>query len=193
MVESIELVEANIMLFRGLMPWGADLVRTAEEIGRWRKSSTWGGEADPRRTSVGQLVSANHDPRLEPFETMMKPVVVSIINAWDSENSFTVRGETGYVRNDELYTLLKYGVGCKYDLHADAAPYRRPGSFDRQISVVAFPIAEVEGGELYFPRQRIIIKPEAGLIVTFPSATCYPHESLAVWKGAKYSLVTWLF
>lgn len=188
-----ELVEANIMLTRGLMPWGRQLVDTAEQVGGWRKSPTFNGEKDPTRTSRGQMISNLVDSRFAVFEKLFVDVVEYLLETWRQENHYAILGHTGSVMNDEGFSLLKYDVGQHYGLHTDAAVYRHPGVRDRQISVVAFPIADCEGGELYFPRQRLYIKPEAGLVVSFPSSTAYPHESLAVWSGTKYSLVTWLY
>lgn len=188
-----DLVESNIMLTRGLMPWGRQLVETAEQVGGWSKSPTYNGEKDPLRTSQGMMISHLIDARFARFETLFKDVVQHLLDTWHQENPFAVLGHTGNVTSDEGFSLLKYSVGQRYGMHTDAAVHRHKTVRDRQISVVAFPTADCEGGELYFPRQRLYIKPEAGLVVSFPSNTGYPHESLAVWSGTKYSLVTWLY
>lgn len=188
-----EFAESNIMLTRGLMPWGWQLIETAEEIGGWQKSPTHSGLHDPLRTSQGMLISKLTNPRFEIFERAFEGIVRYLIDAWHHENPFAVLGHTGNVTSDEGFSLIRYTVGQRYGLHTDAAVHRAPNVRDRQISVVAFPTANCEGGELLFPRQRVYIKPEAGLVVSFPSSTAYPHESLAVWSGTKYSLVTWLF
>jgi hypothetical protein len=188
-----ELVEANIMLTRGLMPWGQQLVETAELVGGWTKSSTYNGEKDLLRTSQGMMISRHIDQRFIPFENAFELVVAELLEVWKAENPFAVLGHTGNVSVDEGFSLLKYTVGQRYGIHTDAAVRRDPSVRDRQISIIAFPTANVQGGELYFPRQRLYIKPEAGLVVSFPSNTGYPHESLAVWSGTKYSLVTWLY
>ena len=51
---------------------------------------------------------------------------------------------------------------------------------------------DMEGGELFFPKQNIKIKPKAGSIVIFPSVEPFYHESLPVISGVKYmSPVFW--
>lgn len=46
-----------------------------------------------------------------------------------------------------------------------------------------------EGGELWFPRFDLTIKPQAGDIVVFPSTYIYEHASQDMISGTKYSVV----
>lgn len=57
---------------------------------------------------------------------------------------------------------------------------------DPNISVVLYLNDNYEGGELYFKDQDVLIKPQAGSIVIFPSVKPYYHESLPVKSGTKY-------
>jgi len=90
------------------------------------------------------------------------------------------------------YNLLRYQPGEFFDTHVDVVR-GHPTYVGRQISVVAFCNQGFKGGELYFPRQRVKIEPEAGAVVLFPSAYTHPHASLPVGEGTKYSVVTWYY
>jgi predicted 2-oxoglutarate/Fe(II)-dependent dioxygenase YbiX len=90
------------------------------------------------------------------------------------------------------YSLLRYQPGEFFDTHVDVVR-GHPTYVSRQISVVAFCNQGFKGGELYFPRQRIKIEPEAGAVVLFPSGYTHPHASLPILEGTKYSVVTWYY
>lgn len=90
------------------------------------------------------------------------------------------------------YNLLRYQPGEFFDTHVDVV--RSHSTYvARQISVVAFCNQGFKGGELYFPRQRVKIEPEAGAVVLFPSGYTHPYASLPVCEGTKYSVVTWYY
>lgn len=97
-----------------------------------------------------------------------------------------------YVRVSKCsgYDLLRYKVGEFFNCHTDFVP-GHPDLVSRQLSVVVFCNGNFTGGELYFPRQKVKIKPEAGDVVLFPSSITHPHASLPVREGTKYSVVTW--
>jgi hypothetical protein len=48
---------------------------------------------------------------------------------------------------------------------------------------------DYEGGELYFPRFDLTIKPKQGDVLVFPSTYIYEHASLPMKSGTKYSVV----
>jgi predicted 2-oxoglutarate/Fe(II)-dependent dioxygenase YbiX len=48
---------------------------------------------------------------------------------------------------------------------------------------------DYEGGELWFPRFNLTIKPKAGDVVVFPSTYIYEHASQDMVSGTKYSVV----
>lgn len=87
----------------------------------------------------------------------------------------------------EGFQILRYHPGGFYDTHIDG--WSIP---TRQISIIIFLNGDFEGGGLHFPRQKIIIKPEAGDAVFFPSNFSYPHAALPVTSGVRYSVVNWL-
>jgi len=54
------------------------------------------------------------------------------------------------------------------------------------LSLVIYLNDDCEGGEIEFKDQGIILKPEAGSMIIFPSKKPYFHESKPVTKGFKY-------
>jgi|3_EtaG_2_1085321.scaffolds.fasta_scaffold48418_2 hypothetical protein len=90
------------------------------------------------------------------------------------------------------YELLRYKPGGYFREHVDIVR-DHPVLGHRRLSIIAFCNDDYEGGELYFPRQDLTIKPESGLLVLFPSSFTHPHEGKTVTKGIKYSIVAWYY
>lgn len=85
----------------------------------------------------------------------------------------------------EAFNFVKYdGAGKHFNIHADHGP-----AYVTTVSVVAYLNDDYEGGELYFPRFDLTIKPKAGDILVFPSTYIYEHASLPIKSGTKYSVV----
>lgn len=85
----------------------------------------------------------------------------------------------------EAFNFVKYeGAGKHFNIHADHGP-----AYVTTVSVVAYLNDNYEGGELYFPRFDLTIKPKPGDVVVFPSTYIYEHASLPMKSGTKYSVV----
>jgi hypothetical protein len=85
----------------------------------------------------------------------------------------------------EAFNFVKYdGAGKHFNIHADHGP-----AYVTTISVVAYINDDYEGGELYFPRFNLTIKPKQGDVLVFPSTYIYEHASLPIKNGTKYSVV----
>ncbi|MDJ0714647.1 MAG: 2OG-Fe(II) oxygenase [Prochloraceae cyanobacterium] len=99
----------------------------------------------------------------------------------------------------ETCTILRYEPGQFYKRHVDNLLLRN--RFDeaskgipiRDVSIVGYLNEDFEGGETYFDRQNLKLKPEMGNVAVFPAFWTHPHQSLPVTKGVKYSFVTWLY
>jgi len=87
----------------------------------------------------------------------------------------------------EPYSLLKYEGGAEYKAHYD-------GTTDtgRCISALVYLNENYKGGEIEFPHFDLKIKPEAGMLILFPSNFAYTHIAHPVTEGTKYNLVTWI-
>jgi predicted 2-oxoglutarate/Fe(II)-dependent dioxygenase YbiX len=85
----------------------------------------------------------------------------------------------------EAFNFVKYeGAGTHFKIHADHGP-----AYVTTISIVAYINEDYEGGELYFPRFDLTIKPKTGDVVIFPSTYIYEHASNDMVSGTKYSIV----
>ncbi|MDX2100777.1 MAG: 2OG-Fe(II) oxygenase [Leptolyngbyaceae cyanobacterium bins.59] len=98
----------------------------------------------------------------------------------------------------EVCSILRYQKGQYYKRHIDnmllssRMEEARQGVPMRDISVVGYLNDDFEGGETYFDRQGLKLKPVAGSVVVFPAYFIYPHQSLPVTQGRKYVFTTWL-
>jgi hypothetical protein len=84
----------------------------------------------------------------------------------------------------EAFNFVKYLPGKYFKIHGDHGPF-----YSCTISAVVYLNDDYEGGELYFPRQELTIKPKAGDIVLSPSNFVYEHASLEIMSGIKYCVV----
>jgi predicted 2-oxoglutarate/Fe(II)-dependent dioxygenase YbiX len=104
------------------------------------------------------------------------------------------------VRDREPSQILHYGVGGHYIPHVDAETLYKDDiglelwekTLDRDLSVVYFLNDDFSGGELFFPVLDLVIKPEAGMLVCFPSDHNYIHGVRPVTSGHRYTVVTWM-
>jgi predicted 2-oxoglutarate/Fe(II)-dependent dioxygenase YbiX len=89
--------------------------------------------------------------------------------------------------NHEGYSLLKYKNNEEYKVHYDGTSASK-----RVISAIAYLNDDFEGGEIEFVNFGIKIKPQAGMLILFPSNFTYSHVAHPVTSGTKYAMVTWL-
>ena len=88
----------------------------------------------------------------------------------------------GDVKIDTDSAIKKYNVGTEMGPHAD----QNDGDARLRYSIVAYLNDDYEGGELAFPNQDVVLKPQAGSIVIFPSSEPYLHQSKKLISGTKY-------
>jgi hypothetical protein len=85
----------------------------------------------------------------------------------------------------EAFNFVKYeSPGHHFNIHADHGP-----AYVTTVSIVAYLNDDYEGGELFFPRFDLTIKPKKGDVVLFPSTFIYEHSSQPMISGTKYSVV----
>jgi predicted 2-oxoglutarate/Fe(II)-dependent dioxygenase YbiX len=87
----------------------------------------------------------------------------------------------------EGYTILKYSVDQKFNLHVDDHP-----DFTRRVSMVYYPNDDYEGGEITFNNFDITYKPKSNELIIFPSNFMYSHSVSPVTSGTRYAVVTWI-
>ncbi len=99
----------------------------------------------------------------------------------------------------ESIAILRYRPGQFYQRHVDniLLSSRRAevaqGIPTRDLGIVGYLNEDFTGGETYFDRQGVTVKPRQGAVVVFPAYYTHPHQSLPVQSGVKYALTTWLF
>ena len=134
-----------------------------------------------------QVVPVNE--LLPQIYSLMKESVEKIINPFYGIE----------INESEIPQILSYKVGGHYKPHIDAeAVWKTPDekliwkkSVDRDISIIFFLNDDFDGGDLVFPELKIVIRPEPGMMVCFPSNHHYLHGVEPVTKGKRYSIVTW--
>ena len=84
----------------------------------------------------------------------------------------------------EAFNFVKYLPGKYFKIHGDHGPY-----YACTVSAVVYLNDDYVGGEIEFVRQELIVKPQAGDIILFPSNFVYEHASLEITSGIKYSVV----
>lgn len=87
----------------------------------------------------------------------------------------------------EPYQILKYNSGQEYKSHSDGGT-----ASGRAVSAILYLNDNYEGGELEFVNFGIKIKPQAGMLILFPSNYAYSHIAHPVISGTKYAIVTWI-
>jgi predicted 2-oxoglutarate/Fe(II)-dependent dioxygenase YbiX len=87
----------------------------------------------------------------------------------------------------EDYSLLKYSDNQEYKSHYDGTT-----SNGRVISALIYLNDDYKGGELEFVNFKVKIKPQAGMLILFPSNYAYRHIAHPVTDGTKYAIVTWI-
>jgi len=82
-----------------------------------------------------------------------------------------------------------WGVGEYQPLHADGEdPEGNPNeAFIVDYGSVIYLNDDYEGGEIYFPDQKIDFKPKAGTVVFFPSNNMFIHGVKEITKGERYT------
>ena len=84
----------------------------------------------------------------------------------------------------EAFNFVKYLPGKYFKIHGDHGPH-----YACTVSAVVYLNDNYVGGEIEFVRQELIVKPQAGDIILFPSNFVYEHASLEITSGTKYSVV----
>ena len=82
----------------------------------------------------------------------------------------------------EAMNFVKYGTGQHFQEHADHG-----FSYVCTVSLVGYPNDDYEGGELYFPNQKIQFKPKRGAAYFFPGDMNFIHGVRPVLNGCRYT------
>jgi prolyl 4-hydroxylase len=99
----------------------------------------------------------------------------------------------------EVCSVLRYLPGQQYKRHVDnillSSRFQEveQGIPTRDVSIVGYLNDDFDGGETFFDRQSLKVKPKAGSVIVFPAYYTHPHQALPVLQGKKYAWTTWLY
>jgi predicted 2-oxoglutarate/Fe(II)-dependent dioxygenase YbiX len=141
-------------------------------------------------TKVRDVKCADIIPIFSEVKELYDDIVTNIINPFYDLT----------IRDSEVPQFLYYEKGGHYKPHLDAEGlWTNPDgtqqwkkTVDRDISTVLFLNDDFEGGEFVFPKYRIRIRPEPGLLVAFPSTHHYLHGVEPVASGERVVSVCWM-
>lgn len=152
----------------------------------WKRAETVGhGPNQNIRTNkslfVTHLANVSNNGLLQNIHNQFNIILLATSIAYAQKY-----GITDYLFHED-YCLLKYSEGEEYKAHYDSGSTNR-----RIISAILYLNDNYEGGEIEFTHLGIKIKPQAGMLILFPSSFPYTHIAHPVTKGKKYALVTWI-
>jgi Rps23 Pro-64 3,4-dihydroxylase Tpa1-like proline 4-hydroxylase len=87
------------------------------------------------------------------------------------------------VSEQEVFGLLKYGNGQKFDKHIDDGM-----RFIRKVSSVYYLNNDYSGGDIYFDQFDLKITPQKNQLIVFPSNYIYSHSISEVSSGIRYAI-----
>jgi predicted 2-oxoglutarate/Fe(II)-dependent dioxygenase YbiX len=99
----------------------------------------------------------------------------------------------------EACSILRYQPGQSYKRHVDNLllsgrfQEMEQGIPTRDVSIVGYLNDDFAGGETFFDRQNVKVKPKTGSVLVFPAYYTHPHQALPVLQGRKYAFTTWLY
>jgi hypothetical protein len=97
----------------------------------------------------------------------------------------------------ETVILAAIGAGGHHSRHADNCRQNEYGDWvanhtpHRDVSAIFYLNDEFEGGEIFFERAQLMVKPRRGLLLAFPSDADHVHEVLSVRSGFRYTMPIW--
>jgi len=178
-ISTSEWLTQDILRIPGLLPWGDYLIDVANQVPRWIPKREDAGYPGPKEI----LVELSYASVLAHAEQGLIKIISKVLDVYKRANPFAE------VFSDSGYHLLKYEEGECYDAHCDQLGGRE---VPKIMTVMMYPNDDYEGGEVYFPRQDIEIKPTAGDVIVFPSGFAFPHGTKPVKSGTRYCVVSWL-
>lgn len=154
----------------------------------WKPAFVGYGDTIPKyRDCFDFKINKNKSKNMYPIEKKLNDIWQ---DAFDAQSPAVIDYCNMYnIKMDfwEAMNFIKYGPGQHFQEHADHG-----FSYVATVSLVAYPNDDYEGGELYFPKIDLNIKPKAGDLYIFPSTYLFSHQAMPVISGTKYSIVTML-
>lgn len=195
---SFEVIAPGIHVYHDVLPRELNIISVVEDYLRDNNdNATWGEALVGYRDKKPDYRDC-FDFKFKPSTHLAKgssPQEQALVEMYDATYFRQLQAvkhycglyNVGEIKYWEATNFVKYEKGQHFALHSDHGY-----SYNCTVSLVAFPEDNFEGGELEFDLWNLKIKPKAGDLLIFPSNFMYPHRSLPVIEGTKYSLVTML-
>lgn len=142
---------------------------------------------------TGKKAISNRVTDIVEMGEMEQPVIELVRRAYakEVEPFFNCK-----LRSLETPQVLRYTRGSCYHPHADADVMDRETlkwkkSRDRDYSLLIYLDEDYVGGELIFPNFDFKLKPQADMLVAFPSDFRYLHGAMPVLSGVRHAIVSW--
>jgi hypothetical protein len=139
---------------------------------------------------VGYTNDGNVNSKSAPYVFLHKEASVSGIISEIKDNSIRIYEELYGVDQNRTYidlgTINVMGAGIGMKVHADNPPSLAQG-IDTPHGLVLYLNEDYLGGEIYYSKLGIVIKPEAGSLVIHPGTIEYSHGVIPVVSGTRYA------
>jgi predicted 2-oxoglutarate/Fe(II)-dependent dioxygenase YbiX len=188
-MHDFEIFAEKILYVKNILPNSLEIVELVEKtessitendvIPKWSPWKT-SGESN---YIFGKLKTSNLF-KLETSSDDCKKIYNSIYNAIQESFLIYKNNVDQNIGSFSHFSIGKYLVGKMMGSHVDVDPNRE--SFEALFSGVIYLNNDYSGGELYFENQNVLIKPDPGSMVVFPSNPPFFHESKRVVSGQKY-------
>lgn len=153
--------------------WGGAQVTNSDSVDTYARNAK---DFKIKSTSLGPRTSENAE-----LYDMHEEIFRKLKTCVDDYGHYWGVGISSY----EAFNFVKYeGAGTHFRIHADHGP-----TYVTTISAVIYLNDNYEGGELWFPRFDLTLKPKQGDIAIFPSTFIYEHASKEMIDGTKYAVV----
>lgn len=209
MLTNAEFLSPGIVVYRDVFKQELDLINRLEKTlnsqsslkYKWNQAYTGYDHKDLNyRDCFDFKIRVNHDNSLttnneQVLEPMFSDTEKDLQSIWkdsyrvqqDPVNDYRVMFNLAPLNYWESFNYVKYGENQHFQVHSDHGY-----SYTCVLSLVGYLNDDYEGGELYFDKLNLKIKPKAGDLYLFPSSFIYSHAALPVKNGIKYSIVTML-
>lgn len=130
---------------------------------------------------------AKENPEHDDFDIYIK--IHDVISPMFSkvEKDYLVEYKIDHMTWHSRLEVLSYKAGHFFEDHIDNIP-----GIPRTVSAVYYLNDDYEGGELYFSRFNLRIKPKANSMIMFPSSYAYNHSAEPVVSGNKIAIASFL-
>ena len=185
----LEIYADKIFYYKNTIKNCKELVELLEEIqptlgsgnilSRWEKWTA----SDSAENLFGWKISSNLE--MYQFATVDAKLIYDIFYTAlvFAGNDYAIKNNLPSSKPNPL-SISKYIEGASMGPHVD--DYGIASATTPLMSAVLYLNDDYEGGELYFKNQDVLIKPESGSIVVFPSVAPFYHESKEIISGNKY-------